>query len=172
MKWLETWARWCAVLAGTLLTGIALLTCASIVGREVFGATVMGDFELSAAAAGAAIALLMPMCHLRGGNILVDAFTTRASAATNAALDRLGALTIALLMALLAWRTAVGAQSAWTNHSAGMLMGFPDWLVYAAMVPPFVLTAVIGIWQFLHGKRSQNDSALRTPDGDYSLIEH
>ena len=151
MALLETLARWCAALAGVLLTGIALLTCTSIVGREVFGVTVMGDFELSAAAAGAAIALFMPMCHLRGGNILVDAFTTRASAATNATLDRLGALTIALLMALLAWRTAVGALSAWDNHSASMLMGFPDWVVYAAMVPPFVLTACIGLWQCMIG---------------------
>lgn len=151
MALLETLARWCAALAGVLLTGIALLTCTSIVGREVFGVTVMGDFELSAAAAGAAIALFMPMCHLRGGNILVDAFTTGASAATITALDRLGALTIALLMALLAWRTAVGALSAWDNHSASMLMGFPDWVVYAAMVPPFVLTACIGLWQCMIG---------------------
>lgn len=151
MSLLETLARWCAVLAGVLLASIALLTCTSIVGREVFGATMMGDFELSAAAAGAAIALFMPMCHLRGGNILVDAFTTRASAATNAALDRFGSLTIALLMALLAWRSAVGALSAWENHSASMLMGFPDWLVYAAMVPPFVLTACIGLWQCVRG---------------------
>lgn len=133
------------------MTCIALMTCASIIGREAFGITVMGDFELAAAAAGAAIALLMPVCHLRGGNILVDAFTTRTSAATHALLDRFGALTIALLMALLAWCTAVGALRAWDNHSASMLMGFPDWLVYAAMVPPFVLTACIGLWQCVTG---------------------
>ena len=139
------------MLAGVLLTGIALLTCTSIIGREFFGATVAGDFELSAAAAGAAIALFMPMCHLRGGNILVDAFTTRASLKTNAVLDRVGAFTIALLMALLAWRTTVGALSAWDNHSASMLMGFPDWVVYAAMVPPFVLTACIGLYQCTTG---------------------
>lgn len=151
MTLLETLARWCAVLAGVLLTGIALLTCASVIGREFFGTTFVGDFELSAAAAGAAIALFMPVCHLRGGNILVDAFTTRTSASTNAALDRFGALTIALLMALLAWRTSVGALSAWENHSASMLMGFPDWLVYATMVPPFVLTACIGVWQCVTG---------------------
>lgn len=151
MALLETFARWCAVLAGVLLTGIALLTCTGIIGREFFGATVAGDFELSAAAAGAAIALFMPMCHLRGGNILVDAFTTRTSLKTNAVLDRVGAFTIALLMALLAWRTAVGALSAWDNHSASMLMGFPDWVVYAAMVPPFVLTACIGLYQCTTG---------------------
>lgn len=151
MALLETLARLCAVLAGLLLTGIALLTCTSIVGREWFGTMIMGDFELSAAAAGAAIALFMPLCHLRGGNILVDAFTARASTATRAALDRFGALSIALLMALLAWRTAIGALSAWQNHSASMLMGFPDWLVYAAMVPPFVLTACIGLWQAFSG---------------------
>ena len=151
MAWMQSMARGCALLAGLLLTGVALLTCASIVGREVWGATLQGDFELSAAAAGVAIALLMPICHLRGGNIIVDAFTTRTSAATNARLDRLGALGLAALMALLAWRTAIGAHNAWATHSASMLMGFPDWIVYAGMVPPLALTACIALHQCLFG---------------------
>ena len=151
MVWMQTLARWCALLAGALLTFVALLTCASILGRELFGAALQGDFELSAAAAGVAIALLMPICHLRGGNIIVDAFTTRTSAATNARLDRLGALGMAVLMALLTWRTAAGAQNAWDTHSASMLMGFPDWIVYAGMLPPFGLTACIALHQSLFG---------------------
>jgi TRAP-type C4-dicarboxylate transport system permease small subunit len=148
---MERLARWCAIAAGLFLTAITLLTCASIVGREVWGKTLIGDFELSAAAAGLAIALFMPLCHLRGGNIIVDAFTLRANPMTVQRLDRLGALCVALLMALLAWRTTVGAASAWNAHSASMLMGFPDWLVYAGMVPPLVLTACIALWQCVQG---------------------
>jgi TRAP-type C4-dicarboxylate transport system permease small subunit len=152
---MERLARWCAIAAGLFLTAITLLTCASIVGREVWGKTLMGDFELSAAAAGLAIALFMPLCHLRGGNIIVDAFTLRADPMTVQWMDRLGTFTVALLMALLAWRTAVGAVSAWNAHSASMLMGFPDWLVYAGMVPPLVLTACIALWQCVQGTAPQ-----------------
>jgi uncharacterized membrane protein YhdT len=32
-----------------------------------------------------------------------------------------------------------------------MMLGFPEWVVYACMVPPLVLTAVIGLWQGILG---------------------
>ena len=56
MKLLEVLAQASAVLAGLLLTGITLMTCVSLVGRNTTGWTLVGDFELTAYAAGAAIA--------------------------------------------------------------------------------------------------------------------
>jgi hypothetical protein len=32
-----------------------------------------------------------------------------------------------------------------------MMLGFPEWIVYALMVPPLALTAVIGLVQALRG---------------------
>ena len=57
MKLLEPLARWSAVLAGLLITGITLMTCVSLIGRGTIGKTLAGDFELSGVAAGAAIGL-------------------------------------------------------------------------------------------------------------------
>ena len=151
MKTLETLAKTCAVLAGVLLTGITLMTCVSLIGRNTTGWTIVGDFELSGSAAGAAIALFMPWCQMRRANIIVDFFTAKASAATNAGLDRLGALVLALCMALLAWRSGIGGVNAWNRGAGSMMLGFPDWIVYVCMVPPLVLTAVIGLVQALRG---------------------
>lgn len=151
MRLLSTLARLCAVLAGVLLTVITLMTCASLIGRNTTGWTLVGDFELSGAAAGAAIALFMPWCQVRRGHILVDFFTTRASAATQARLDRAGALLLALAMALLAWRTTLGGLNAWNTQSTTMMMGLPEWIVYAGMVPPLALTALIALLQALRG---------------------
>lgn len=151
MRVLEPLAKLCAVLAGLLLTTITLMTCASLIGRNTVGITLVGDFELTGVAAGAAIAMFMPWCQVRRGNIIVDFFTTRASERTNAALDRLGALLLALAMALLSWRTVLGGLNAWQTQSGTMMLGFPEWLVYVCMVPPLVLTAVIGLWQALVG---------------------
>jgi TRAP-type C4-dicarboxylate transport system permease small subunit len=151
MRLLSTLARLCAVLAGVLLTVITLMTCASLIGRNTTGWTLVGDFELSGAAAGAAIALFMPWCQVRRGHILVDFFTARASAATQGALDRLGALLLALAMALLAWRTTLGGLNAWNTQSTTMMMGLPEWIVYAGMVPPLALTALIALLQALRG---------------------
>lgn len=146
---LELSAKVCAVLGGALLTLVTLLTCASVIGRNLLDVTMVGDFELTGVASGLAVALFMPWCQSRRGNILVDFFTSRASAKTNAKLDRLGALAVCALMGALAWRTALGGLNAWDNHSGSMLLGFPDWVVYFGMVPPLLLTALIALWQCL-----------------------
>ena len=151
MRTLELLAKFCAILAGVLLTAITLMTCASLIGRNTVGLTLAGDFELTGVVAGAAIALFMPWCQMRRGNIIVDFFTARTSAQTNARLDQFGALLVALMMALLAWRSTLGGLSAFSNKSGTMMMGFPEWIVYAAMVPPLALTAVIALYQAVRG---------------------
>ncbi len=151
MSTLEQLARLCAVLAGVLLTVITLMTCASLVGRNTTGWTIVGDFELSGSAAGAAIALFLPWCQVRRGNIMVDFFTARASGATRAVLDRFGALLLALVMLLMTWRTGIGGLNAWNSQSGSMMLGFPEWIVYAFMVPPLLLTALIGLLQAWQG---------------------
>jgi TRAP-type C4-dicarboxylate transport system permease small subunit len=147
LHYLEVAARWCAYLGGCLLSLIAVMTCTSVIGRDFFDATLAGDFELTGVAAGLAIALFLPLCQVRRGNIAVDFFTARASTTTQAHLDNLGALLLAGVMVLLSWRTTLGGINAWSNHSGSMLLGFPDWIIYAGMAPPMLLTAVIALWQ-------------------------
>jgi TRAP-type C4-dicarboxylate transport system permease small subunit len=147
MKTLGQLAKFGAILAGCLLTLITLSTCLNIIGRETIGRTAPGDFELVGVAAGAAIALFMPWCQFTKNNIIVDFFTAKCTDATNAKLDRFGSLLMALLFTVLAWRTTLGGLSSWNTHTTTMMMGFPEWVVYALMVPPFVLTAVIAFAQ-------------------------
>ncbi len=158
MRILESLAKASAILAGLLMTVITLMTCVSLIGRNTTGATLAGDFELTGVAAGAAIALFMPWCQLRRGNIIVDFFTAKASERTNAALDRLGALLLGLVFALLAWRTTLGGLNAYSSQSGTMMLGFPEWVVYAAMVPPFILTTVIALYQAATGAEYIDES--------------
>ena len=151
MKTLASLAKFCAILAGLLLIFITLMTCISILGRDLIGKTIVGDFELSGAAAGAAIALFMPWCQVRRGNIMVDFFTTKASVAAQEAMERIGAVLLGGVMALMAWRTAVGGLNSFTTHSETQILGLPEWIVYAAMVPPLVLTVLIALHQGLFG---------------------
>ncbi len=151
MRFLEPLAKLCAILAGVLLTVITLMTCASLIGRNTTGTSLVGDFELTGVATGAAVALFLPWCQFTRGNIIVDFFTTKTAASTNAALDRLGALLLALAMGLLTWRTALGGMNAWKSHSGTMMLGFPEWVVYSFIVPPLALTALIGLTQAVIG---------------------
>lgn len=151
MKILSVLAKLCAILAGLLLTVITLMTCASLIGRNTIGVTITGDFELTGVAAGAAIALFMPYCQVQRGNIIVDFFSARFGEKNNVGLDRFGALLLALVFALLAWRTSLGGLNSWRTHTETQIIGFPEWVAYASMLPPFVLTMVIGLYQALFG---------------------
>jgi TRAP-type C4-dicarboxylate transport system permease small subunit len=153
MKILTTLANLCAILAGILMTVITLITCVSLIGRNTTGWTIVGDFELTGVAAGAAVALFMPLCQIKRGHIIVDFFTAKASDSTNAMLDRLGAFTVSLVFALMAWRTVLGGLNAHASFSGTMMIGFPEWIVYAAMVPPFALCSLIALIQALTSTR-------------------
>ena len=155
MDLLGNLARLSAILAGLLMTFITLLTCGSIIGRETIGQTIAGDFELSGVATGAAIALFMPWCQFTRGHIIVDFFTAKAGPQTQAKLDRLGAWAMAATFALLAWRTWLGGWNAYVTQSSTMMMGLPEWYVYAAMWPAFVLTALIAFAQSVQGTASE-----------------
>ena len=159
MKLLSFLAQACAVLAGIILTGVTLVTCASVAGRNTTGWTLLGDYELTAVAAGAAIALFMPWCQLRRQNIIVDFFTSRASSAVNARLDRFGALLLAAMFLVLAWRTATGGLNARSSMTTTMMLGFPEWITYAAMVPPLVLTGVIALVQTFGPAQKEEEGA-------------
>jgi len=151
LKLLPMLARICAVLAGTLMTVITLITCGNLILRNTTGDAMAGAFELTAVATGAAIALFMPLCQVRQGNIIVDFFTANVPESITAVMDRIGAFVLACVFGLLAWRTVIGGFSAYNAHSLTMLMEIPEWIVYAAMVPPFALASVIGLTQSVFG---------------------
>ena len=144
-------ARGCAVAGGLLMGAVALLLCASLLGRNTGGWTLVGDFELTALATGAAIALMLPWCQCTGAHVRVDFFTAGAGAATRAALDRAGAAALALLLALLAWRAGVGGVASWRAQTTSMLMALPEWWVHAALVPGLALAALVAAVQAARG---------------------
>jgi TRAP-type C4-dicarboxylate transport system permease small subunit len=151
MKLLGQLAKLCAIAAGLLMVFITLMTVTSVIGRDFFSKAITGDFELSGAACGAAVGLFMPWCQYKRGNIIVDFFTAKASVATQGLLDRMGALVLGIVMAVLTWRTTLGGISAYNSNSGTMMLGFPEWIVYSAIVPGLALTALIAFVQAAQG---------------------
>lgn len=146
---LDRIARFCSILGGLVITALMLMTCYSLISRNVFDAALIGDFELTGVGAGAAIALFMPLCQLKHENIIVDFFTANRSPAFNFRLDRLGDLLMTVIFALLAWRCTAAAINALDTMGASMLLGFPDWIVFTSMAIPFAITAFIAAMQAL-----------------------
>jgi TRAP-type C4-dicarboxylate transport system permease small subunit len=151
VRTLEQLAKLCAIMAGLLMVTITLMTVTSVIGRDTIGKAITGDFELTGAFCGAAVALFMPWCQIKRGHIMVDFFTTHTSERTRRWLDRAGALLLALVVGVLAWRAALGGLSAYSAKSGSMMLGFPEWIVYAAIVPGLALAAAIALAQAVWG---------------------
>jgi TRAP-type C4-dicarboxylate transport system permease small subunit len=132
------------------------MSVASIVGRNLFGKPVPGDFELVQIGCAICVAAFLPWCQMQGGNIIVDFFTVRASARTRAWLDMFGALLLAVVMLLVAWRTGVGALAVKASGETSMIMGFPSWIGYAFMAPGFALTALAALYTAYSAWRGEN----------------
>ncbi len=137
------------------MTVVTLITCVSLIGRNTIGMTLAGDFELTGVVSGAAVALFLPWCQARKGNIIVDFFTSGATPSTQQRLDRLGALLLAMAMGLMTWRSAVGGMNAYQTGSGSQILGFPDWVVFAFIVPGLALTALIALAQALRGAQTE-----------------
>lgn len=148
-NFLERTARLCSILGGLVMTGLMLMTCYSLIGRNFFDSALIGDFELTGVGVGAAIAMFMPLCQLRRENIVVDFFTAKCSPTTTQRLDRMGDVFMAAIFGLLSWRCALGAINAKETLGASMLLGFPDWIVFTSMCIPFGITALIALMQAL-----------------------
>jgi TRAP-type C4-dicarboxylate transport system permease small subunit len=146
---LERLARFCSILGGLLMTALMLMTCYSLIGRNVFDTALIGDFELTGIGSGAAIALFMPLCQFKRDNIIVDFFTANRSAGFTFKLDRFGDFLMLVIFFLLAWRCGLAALNAKETEGASMLLGFPDWVVFTSMCMPFSLSAFIAAMQTL-----------------------
>ena len=138
-----------ALAGGLAAFGLALLTVVSIVGRAGWSQPIQGDVELMQVGIALAISLSLPWCQLHGANIIVDFFTQKLRPRANLALDGIGALMLALMCGLLAWRTAVGAIGVRQADEQTMILGLPMWWAYAMLAPGLGLTALIAVWQAL-----------------------
>jgi len=141
---LELASKALALAGGAILAAITLMAVASIGGRLV-GHPIQGDFELVQLGCAVAIAFFLPYCQLERGNIIVDFFTVRCTARVQRTLDALGALLLAAVMGLVAWRTWAGTVAMKAGGESSMIMSVPLWYAYALMTPAFALTALAGL---------------------------
>ena len=135
-----------AVVGGVILIGIALMTLASVLGRVLWSSPIQGDVEMVQLACAVGIACFLPYTQWLGGNIIVDFFTTWASAQTQRRLDALGALLLGVVAGLICWRTGAGGMAAYATEETSMLMAIPIWIPYALMTPGLLLTALVSCY--------------------------
>ena len=149
-----------ALLGSAIALAVAGLTVTSVALRALTTRPIQGDVELAQFGIALAISLAVPWCQLRGANIIVDFFTQGLRQARIRALDGIGALLIAAMFALLAWRTGVGAFAVYQAGETSMIRGLPMWWVYASLAPGLALAAWIALLQGVLQLRGHSLDAL------------
>ncbi len=135
-------------LAGAAVTlAVAAMVVASIVGRAGASAPIPGDVELTQFGVALAISLGLPWCQWQRANIIVEFFTQTLPPRAQQGLDAAGTVLLALMCALLAWRSAAGAVAVWEAHETTMILSLPMWWTYASLAPGLALAALIALWQ-------------------------
>lgn len=142
-RFLHRLAWWFAILGGLCASAVVLMTVASIAMRSLLSRPIQGDVELTQLGIALCISLCLPWCQLHGGNIIVDFFTQSAGPRTLRRLDAFGGLLMALMVGLLAWRTAAGALAVGGAGETSMILGLPMWWIYAALAPGLALAGVV-----------------------------
>lgn len=161
-------ARVLAILGGIVLSGLVLLVCLSILGREVQGllngwfgdlapglsarllatgiGPINGDFELVEAAMPFAIFAFLPLCQLSGAHAAVDIFTTRMPGRVTRPLRIVTEILFAAVLVLIAWQLFQGMLSKMRSGQTTFLIQFPIWWAYAASLVGAVGAALVGCY--------------------------
>ncbi len=134
-----------ALAGGAGFIALVLMSLVSIIGRKLASAPLPGDIEILQMGGAVAAAAMLPFCEMERQHLRVDFFTTRLPRRARQWLDALSHFLLALVAAVVAWRTAAGALSLREAGESSMMLLWPVWTVVAALVPSFVLLALSGL---------------------------
>ena len=135
-----------ALSGGVVFLALVAMSVVSIVGRKLASSPVQGDVEMLQMSAAFACATFFAYCHLVGGDVKVDFFTSRLSPRSLHLLDAFGSLVYTLVACALTWRTLAGALSVRAAGETSVILGWPIWVAQIMMVPGFVLMALAGLY--------------------------
>lgn len=171
-RFISTLARGMALLGGTVLASLVIMTCLSILGRQAntlmhmdlvqslapgfaawaFGTglgPIFGDYEITEMGMAFALFCFLPLCQLTVGHARVDVFTSFLSARSNRILRFLTEIALAAALLLIAWRLQVATQARMGSGQTTYLLEWPVWWAYAASSVAAwagVVVAVYMVW--------------------------
>lgn len=135
-----------AMVAGLIMTALTIMVVVSVFGRWLFSAPIFGDFEMVAIGTAVAVFLMLPYCHMKRGNVVVDLFMTWAPQKFQMFLDVLGALVLAAISILLAWRMVIGGFDMVEYNEVSYILAIPLWWAFPFGVSSFVLLAACSLY--------------------------
>lgn len=143
--WLLVVAKWFALAGGALFIALVVMSLYSIIARKLGFTPVNGDMELMQMGTAVAAAAFMPYCTIMGDHLKVEFFTEHARPAIRHTLDTIGSLLIAVVFAVIAWRTGLQMMDTKEAGETSTLLSFPIWIPMAAILPSLAVAALCAL---------------------------
>jgi TRAP-type C4-dicarboxylate transport system permease small subunit len=148
----ERFERACNALASGLVVfgGFCLVLACGLTAASIVGAVTIrplpGEIELVEALCGLAVFAFLPFCQLKRGHvgvdILISAFGPKAMNWT----QLIGDFVIALLMALVTWRHAIGTLDKFENGETTPLLLLPVWWGFAVALVILAANLLVSLY--------------------------
>lgn len=168
-SFMMTLARALAILGGLVLSALVVMTCLSIVGREINAlmagdwmqgaapglanwilglgiAQVKGDAELVEMGMAFTIFCFLPLCQITASHAAVDIFTAQLSGRVNRVLRMLAEVGFAAVLILIAWKLGKGTMAKFSNGETTWLLQIPFWWSYALSLVAAIVAAVVAVY--------------------------
>lgn len=150
---LERACTWLAIAGGVVMLVFMTVSVASIVSRSLFGAPLVGDFELVERGTAIAVFAMLPYCHLYGGNVAVDMFVGMFPAGMRQRLAVASDVLFAIVAGLMTWRLALGGLNQYQYNDMSMMLQIPTWWVFLPIVASMALLTLVCVVRALRGGR-------------------
>lgn len=136
-------AKFLALVGGLILLLMVFVNICSILGRLLFGAPLVGDFELIEIACGVSIFMFLPICKLKNGNIIVDIFTEKLDKQNQLFLDLISDALFGLVAAFFSYRMIFGLLDMIRYSEETMLLEIPVWIPFGPAIFSLFFLALI-----------------------------
>ncbi|HEX5394051.1 MAG TPA: TRAP transporter small permease [Rhodocyclaceae bacterium] len=143
--WLVILAKGFALAGGALFIALVAMSLYSIIARKLGFTPVNGDMELMQMGTAVAAAAFMPYCTIMGDHLKVEFFTEGARPAVRGLLDTVGNLLIAVVFAVIAWRTGLQMLDTKDSGETSTLLSFPIWIPMLAILPSLIVAALCAL---------------------------
>jgi TRAP-type C4-dicarboxylate transport system permease small subunit len=137
------------MVGAAFLFGMALLTCADVIGR-LFKHPIFGSVELVSFMAVIAIACSLPFTHQQKGHIGVELFIRKLPSKTRYIIELCTELLSLLLFTLVSWRMFLYSVKARASGELSMNLQLPEYAIIFILACGFVvfsLTIINSIYQ-------------------------
>jgi TRAP-type C4-dicarboxylate transport system permease small subunit len=146
-RWLNRIAEALAWIGGLILLGLVGMSLLSIISRKLGFMPVNGDMEIMQMGCAVATCAFLPLCTLRGDHLRVEFFTEGCRSSVRRRFDAVTDLLLALVFALLAWRTGLQVLDGQETGEVSALIAFPIWIPVMLLVPSLTMTAICGLYR-------------------------